>query len=117
MSSMLVGLSWPGTNNPGVYVLRARPNPGGVLMTYDANEIQQLRDEFRSARADAQAAQDVVTQAYELFLADKGAGSTQEQLAHLHKTHLIEESTCRKYVERLEELSGALTEEKWPGVR
>lgn len=84
-------------------------------MTYDADELQQLRDEFQSARADARAAQDVVTQAYRLFLAEIGPGPTPAQLTHLHTTLLAEEADCRKYVARLGEISEALTGKKRTG--
>jgi hypothetical protein len=42
-------------------------------------------------------------------LTGNGAGPTAEHLRRLHSTHLADETAGRKYVARLEELSGPLT--------
>jgi hypothetical protein len=78
-------------------------------MTYDAHEIQELKEDFRSARAEARKAQVVVTEAYASFLAGRGSGPSPEQLDHAHKTHMADDAACHKYVTRLEELSRDLT--------
>ena len=64
----------------------------GVPMTNAAGEIKQLKDDFRSARAKAVAAQGVVTRAFESFLAGNGAGPTAEHLGCLHSTHLADDT-------------------------
>ena len=65
--------------------------------THDAEEIQQLMDDFRSARAVPREAQAVINQAYASFLAAKGSGPSAEQLKHLHTAHLAEHAACLRY--------------------